>query len=89
MIEHAETLLETSDDSDLHTCLVAAVNVHPHQYSNLALKVDKMVYPNVDGLIAISAISTEEQCSVGERGSDTPLDVLYDMVRRNSKTNFQ
>jgi hypothetical protein len=64
MIEHDYTLLETSNDCDLHARLVAAVNVHPHQHSDLALEVDKMVYPNVDGCIAISALSTEERCSV-------------------------
>jgi hypothetical protein len=56
MIQHVNTLLETSDDCDLHARLVAAVNVRPHQYSDLALEVDEMVYPNVDGRIAISAL---------------------------------
>jgi hypothetical protein len=64
MIEHNYTLLETSDDCDLHARLVAAVNIHPWQYSELALDVDKAVYPNVDGHIAISALSTEEQRAV-------------------------
>jgi hypothetical protein len=61
MIEHTNTMLEKSDDCDLHARLVAAVNVHPHQYSDLALEVDEMVYPNVDGHIAISALSFEER----------------------------
>jgi hypothetical protein len=60
MIEHAQTLLVTSDDCDLHARLVAAVNVHPHQYSNLALEVDNA---SVDGRISISALSTEERRS--------------------------
>jgi hypothetical protein len=64
MIEHDYTLLEMSDDCDLHAQLVAAVNVHPQQHSDLALEVDKMVYPHVDGRIAISALSTEGRRSV-------------------------
>jgi hypothetical protein len=64
MIEHDYTLLETSDDCDLHARLVAAVKDHPHQHSDLALEVDKMVYPNVYGRIAIAALSTEERRSV-------------------------
>jgi hypothetical protein len=63
MIEHEYSLLETSDDCDLHAHLVAAVNIHPLQYSALALDVDKAVYPNVDGRMAISALSTDENCS--------------------------
>jgi hypothetical protein len=62
--QHNYTLLETSDDCDLHAHLVAAVNIHPRQYSELALDVDKAVYPNVDGRIAISALSTEEKRAV-------------------------
>jgi hypothetical protein len=64
MIEHANTLLKTSDDCDLHACLIAAVNIHPHQYSYLVLEVEEMVYPNVDGRIAIAALSTKERRSV-------------------------
>jgi hypothetical protein len=100
MIEHADTLLETSDDCDLHAHLVAAVNVHPHQYSNLALEVDEMVYPNVDGRIAISALSNEEQRSVLSpevlakcwgtiglyAGKDTLLNTTQDAVRNITRT---
>jgi hypothetical protein len=64
MIEHANTLLKTSDGCDLRAHLVAAVSVHPHQYLNLALEVDEMVHPNFDCRIAISALSTEVQRSV-------------------------
>jgi hypothetical protein len=64
MIEHNYTLLEMSDDCDLHAHLDAAVNLHPRQYSELAMDVDKADYPNVEGHIAISALSTEEKHAV-------------------------
>jgi hypothetical protein len=64
MIEHSNAMLETLNDCDLHARLVAAANIHPYQYSDLALEVNEMMYPNDDGRIAISALSTAEQRSV-------------------------